>query len=205
MHKDLQERYSHATQEMHHLQMRFESTSAKLAKAAEFERQVKQIRQQYDALKRKTSKERMLFTSAIEQSVVLYATYFASLQDANKIIHNLLCESSKLHMNRYGIMRMFTTDGFRGTALPVPTAEVRSKPDISSSEFGEFGRHDVACAVRIYLEAFGPFESPDDCDRVCAWRPDETVLAYLSRMSGYVMANMLPESMAELEHRGFGR
>ena len=102
-------------------------------------------------------------------------------------------------------MRMFTTDGFRGEALPVSSHEIKPSASVSSQEFGEFGRHDVANAVRIYLEAFGPFDSPDDCDRVCSWRPDETVLAYLSRMSGYVMTNMLPESIAELEFAKFGR
>ncbi len=156
-------------------------------------------------MSRKQLEERFLLTTAVENAVILYASYFAALQDANRVIHHMLAETQRLHMNRVGLMRMFTTDGFKGTALPVPASEVRHNPDISSLEFGEFGRHDVSSATRIYMEAFGPFDNPDDCDRVCAWRPDETVLSYLARMNGYVIANMLPESMAEVEHARFGR
>lgn len=62
-------------------------------------------------------------------------------------------------------------------------------------EFGEFGRQEVAECARMFVEAFGPFESSDESAFLCGWRANETMLEYLQRVNGYLSLSMQRQAL----------
>lgn len=66
-----------------------------------------------------------------------------------------------------------------------------------TDEIRSVGRGDVASAVAMFLESFGPFGSQDENAFMCGWRENENILDYLQRINGYLLGSLSKDRLGE--------
>jgi hypothetical protein len=105
---------------------------------------------------------------------------------------------------------MFSDTEYDGIAFPQTllrddsTGEIRVHGEVTK-EFGDFGRSDVASSAKVFVESLGPFENEEETSIMCGWRPNETMLDYISRINGYVALRMTSGWRAHLGQTAIDR